>query len=174
MLSLGALLVGGVHLAPARLGLVLGDSMTPTLQPGQPFVYVPRGADGSPLQRGQIVLVRMGRQVCVKRLLALEGDRFWAIGPRSEPGAQCKLLAVGAPVDPWRRRYPTLRFTPLRVPASHVYVVGDGVRSVDSRTLGPVPAADVLGRVVLPAATVTVAESAQVAWNEPPPKPHRG
>jgi signal peptidase I len=174
LLAAGTLLITGAAAAPVRLGLVTGDSMTPTLNPGQPFLYVPRKADMPPPPRGSVVLVRLAGQICVKRILALGGEGFWTIGPPAEPRAQCRLLAVGQSPKPWQRRFPSLHFARVQVPRGEVYVVGDSPSSADSRVLGSVPTGNILGEVLLPNGGETLSDGSQVAWSDPPPLPHKG
>lgn len=145
----GLLAVLAAHRMPVHLALVRGGSMTPTLQPGQPLIYATPTAQDAPLSRGELVLVRLDGELCVKRVFALGGDRFWTL--REGP-------APITPLDPhtgirrWRQRYPDFHYRRFQVPSEQIFVVGENLSSLDSRNLGPVPSSAVVGRVVFPAA----------------------
>ena len=155
ILAVGGLLVAGALLSPVHPAVVDGESMTPTLHPGQVVLCSRDGGDGE-LRRGDVVLLRRGREVYVKRIFALGGERFWQTSglggaPASMRGCYPSLLTVGQQIGPGRQRFPRLRFQQVAVPRDSVYVVGDGNNSVDSRAWGAVPKEQLLGRVVFPA-----------------------
>jgi signal peptidase I len=107
---------------------IIGDSMTPTLRPGDRVLILRRCARRS-IRVGDVVvfwppaqfehfgeaLGRRGEQVLVKRVTALPGQYA--------PDGQ-------------------------QVPAGRVYVRGDGPNSVDSRSFGPIAVDSVVGVVV--------------------------
>lgn len=169
LLTAGTALLAAAVLSPLRVGVVRGHSMMPTLTPGQPFVFTRTTRSEPPLQRGDVVVVRLGGQVCVKRVLARGGESFWALGTRFDTLEQCRLLQVNTPVTPWLRRFPVLEGRKVRVPPGHLFVIGDSNESEDSRRLGPVPVQRVMGRVLVPSrgnggGSLTV-------WSELPPTP---
>lgn len=130
---------GGVMLAPFLLHLffqvavVDGESMEPTLRPGQLALAVRHfGA----LRRGDIVLVRRGPDILIKRVAYLPGDRvatadqplFRSVRDYFEHGRDHRSLFV---------------------PKGRVVVLGDNrLHSDDSRRFGPVPLHDITGRIV--------------------------
>ena len=102
------------------------------------------------LQRGQVVVLfpdaaRQGDPL-IKRVVGLPGDRI-----DLRDGV---VLANGQPLDePYLdgvRTACTFRCTPLTLGPDEFYVLGDNrTNSLDSRTFGPVRAANIVGRVVL-------------------------
>ena len=124
---------------------VASGSMSPTLDRGD-VVLVDRRADVDDLHRGDLVAFsarRTGRTL--KRVVALPGDVVSIEDSR--------LHVDGAEVDePYvdRRHWDAQYTGTSTVPDDAVYVLGDsrGV-SVDSRVYGPVPLADVDGRVLV-------------------------
>lgn len=166
----GLLAVTAAWKAPLHLAVVSGQSMSPTLAPGQPLVYAKLRPNDPPLRRGDVVLVRLGGTVCVKRILALGDDRFWTrrIGP-----GDYVLLDPHQSIRRWRARYPELAYFQYHVPADHLFVVGDNLLSIDSRQLGPVPASEVLGRVVYPGTARDVVNETAVYCSMPAPPRRR-
>ncbi len=169
----GGALAGIAAVMPVRLGVVTGDSMTPTLRDGQPFLYAAAGSRPAP-RVDEVVLVRLGGETCIKRVFALPGEEYHLMcsgGPQKDiaPG----LLERGADLAGWRRRYPALRFVSRRVPPGHVFLLGDNISSVDSRQLGPVALDQVVGRVVSRVGPPPTGENA-VVWTAPPPRPRFG
>jgi signal peptidase I len=146
--TLGAL--GALALAARRLGrlepvLVAGDSMRPTLLPGQRLAVGP--LDRAP-RRGDLVVVRReparpsdpGLEV-VKRVVGL-------------PGEQVRLAAGRLEVDGVEVAEPYLAPSAaggdldLRLGEGQYLVLGDHrAASTDGRDFGPVPAAALAGRV---------------------------
>lgn len=109
-----------------------GDSMMPTLRNGQIVIASRRTG---PVRRGDIVLVRRGRDILVKRVAYLPGEE---LAPLDRPlFRQCSdFFEKGKSADS------------VRVPASRLVVMGDNrANSDDSRRFGPVPVADIVGRV---------------------------
>ena len=142
-LALGALAVLGRRLARLEPVLVAGDSMRPTLLPGQ---RVAVGPLDRPPRRGDLVVVRRGPQGAsgglelVKRVVGLPGERVRLVAGRLEVDG----LAVAEPY---------LDATPggdldLRLGEDQYLVLGDHrAASTDGRDFGPVPAAALAGRV---------------------------
>jgi signal peptidase I len=168
----GALLVGAALGSPLRPAIVSGESMTPTLRSGQ-VILCSRDGRSEELHRGDVILFRRDGEVCVKRVFALGGDRFWQTQGFTARGNVPSLLAVGMRVTAWRQRYPRFRFQQVTVPEGTVYVVGDGLSSVDSRAWGAVPSEHVLGRVVFPALDREPADREPAVWTSLPPRPAR-
>ncbi|RPF27138.1 signal peptidase I [Georgenia muralis] len=125
---------------------VLSDSMAPTVASGD-HVVVDRVTWrlGGP-DRGDLVTFVSPEDgtALLKRVVAVGGD---------EVRIDDALLVVnGAVVDePYvdHARIDATYFGPVRVPAGHVFVLGDNrFGSIDSRVFGPVDLEDVTGRVV--------------------------
>ncbi len=140
---LGALVAGRYFVAePLRIETA---SMTPTLHAGQHVLADKVSRRNDAWKRGDVVAFRRtahGR-VLVKRIVGLAGDtvaiadgRLMVNGHQvSEPYAPAKLMD-------------SVYFGPVRVPAGHVFVMGDDRRnSVDSRTYGAIPTSALMPRV---------------------------
>ena len=130
---------------------VTSNSMLPTVAAGD-WVVVSARRVGSevPVDRGDIVLFRFpfgGPGQAIKRVVAVAGDEVSTAGP--------DVVLVNGVVASRRssgRNPDEIREKPAeaasRVPHGYVYILGDNVgSSIDSRSLGLVPEAEVLGKV---------------------------
>jgi signal peptidase I len=144
-LGAGALVVGGLAAAGlalrrARLEpmLVKGDSMRPTLAPGQRIAVAPLVR---PPRRGDlVVLARSQGLEVVKRVVGLPGERVRLRGGRLEVDGE----QVPEPYLYW----PGTGELDLRLGPAEYLVLGDHrAASTDGRDFGPVPADALLGRV---------------------------
>jgi signal peptidase I len=152
----GLCLIAVAQFCPLRTGIVQGHSMAPTLAPGSLFVYDHTYYRHHPLRSGDVVLVRQGKTVWVKRVYAVEGESFWTYRERQPDGqfrrdpiapGQVRRFSQVAAHD--RNLYGRdVEVVRLRRPQGLVFLVGDGYWSLDSRTFGPLAQADVIGRVV--------------------------
>jgi signal peptidase I len=123
-----------------RVAVVHGDSMLPTYSNGSVVLVSRVEALNGPLRRGDVVLARLGSEVLIKRVAYLAGEVL--SGPEAAPfqGARERFDRPSPPADP---------MFDLKVPVGTVVVVGDNRRaSEDSRRFGPVPIADILGKVL--------------------------
>ena len=142
-------------------------SMVPSLIPGDVYVADLTPGTPRPPQPGEIVLFRPPRAgapgLYIKRVVATAGSSVAVVAGRlvvdgidrsfDPPGSAAQLhdeelggLRYRVEVD--RGRLP-LDYGPVRVPAGHVFVLGDSrARSVDSRSFGPVPVASIRGRAL--------------------------
>jgi signal peptidase I len=122
-----------------------GESMLPTLLP-EDRVLITRGYDTPRV--GDVVsatiLTDTGPDSVIKRVIALPGDTVVISGDvayvngAASTAAPSLIVAASEPAS-----------TPVVVPAGRVYLLGDNRPvSYDSRFTGPVPLADVSGRVV--------------------------
>lgn len=168
MLGLGLLAVCGAALCPVRPGIVQGRSMAPSLSPGQCFLYRTGKFSASELRRGEVVLVRVNGRTWIKRVFAVGGQRYWklVVGRRPEATA---LLAGDEPIYLFRRRFAALTFRPVRVPAGTVFVLGDSPTSSDSRSMGPIPEAQIVGRAFLPELDPAEVCGHVKSWSKLPP-----
>lgn len=168
--GVGAALIGAALLSPVHPAVIVGSSMSPTLEPGQ-VVWCSRTSGEQPVRRGDVVLARVNGSVCVKRVFAVGGDRFWKTWGAHRDENLPQLLNVGTPLQPWQKRYPHFRFDEDRVPFGTIYLVGDGVNSEDSRSYGPVAADAVIGRVVFPRVPLNLKVCAPSVWSALPYRP---
>jgi signal peptidase I len=134
---------------PAR---VTSGSMAPTLVRGDWIVAHKLVArDRETVRRSQIVLFRFpfgSSDRAVKRVVALAGDSV-EIGKRYVRINRHTIPIAGGPdfaVGPDGKQHP-LPFRE-RVPAGHVFLLGDNTAaSIDSRSFGPAPDSELVGRV---------------------------
>ena len=156
----------GLVAAAALLGLTVGaavksfafyplrvtsNSMAPTVAAGD-WVVISARRSGTRVQldRGDIVLFRFpfgGVGQAIKRVVAVAGDEVSTAGPDV-------VLVNGAVASRATSGHVPGRFlakpadAALRIPEGYVYILGDNVRSsLDSRSLGLLPRAEVLGKV---------------------------
>jgi signal peptidase I len=149
---LGAGAANGIRtwgLYPAR---VTSGSMSPTLVRADWLVaHKLAGRDRGTIRRSQIVVFRFpfgssGR--AVKRVVAVAGDRV-EIGKRYVRVNGHTIRTAGGPavavgLDREEKPLPVRE----RVPAGHVFLLGDNAAaSIDSRSFGPVPDSELVGRV---------------------------
>jgi signal peptidase I len=110
--------------------VVRGESMEPTLDPGQRVLVSKAYWLVGPIDRSDVVVLQEeGGEVLIKRVVGLPGDKVdFALVPRS-----------------WR-----LAQGEYHVPEDSLYVVGDNRPvSQDSRDFGPFAPDDVIGKVVV-------------------------
>jgi len=194
-----AVVVGlGVGIGVRALGVlpyrVTSGSMAPTVNVGEWLVVTKAGSQARRQVRlREIVLFRYplgttGR--AVKRVVAVGGDtvaftdRYVSVNGRTTPIA-------GSPPDLGSNGEPTGQHQPRRVvhvPDGHVFLLGDNSAvSIDSRSFGPVPVSELVGRVrfVFPAPAwwsvaafvvaalalcgVVLAAISAVGWPQPEP-----
>ena len=126
--------------AVARIYSVPSASMAPTLRPGD-HIVVTRYLSDRP-GRGDVVVFRhpTGRELTVKRVVAVPGDLVESQGGR--------VRVSGRILDePYAINDGSIRIPPQLVPANHLFVLGDNRRdSYDSRHWGPLPDGLVVGR----------------------------
>jgi signal peptidase I len=153
-LTLIAGLLMAWYASPCVLGVVMGNSMTPTLQSGQ-FVAIDRHyyRDHRP-RAGEIVVFRHQGITYIKRVYAAEGETIYLLaeGPVGErtlvqPIRRGHEQSVGRAAA----RTASLTVRRIRVPAGSFYALGDALNnSIDSRELGPIDTGAIIGRVAYP------------------------
>ena len=129
----------------------VNTSMEPTLRLGEYFLADATYYRSRHPSRGEVAVYTHPKQPqihYIKRIVAVEGDRIALKGGR----AIVNGMAVEEPyvdVGPAEGRFADLQ--ERRVPVGHVYMLGDNrAHSVDSRDAvahGPVPVANLIGRV---------------------------
>jgi signal peptidase I len=125
--------------------IVVGQSMLPTLQPGQRVTILKAWKLFSPLHEGDLVVVRANAgqvnrdEEVVKRIAFIQnaaGTRPWPKSISTPTGTfPYKMLFAGSTVN-------------LNAPGG-IYVLGDNINnSTDSRDFGAVYASEILGKVL--------------------------
>ena len=152
-LALGALAVVVRRLARLEPVLVEGDSMRPTLLPGQRLAVGPLDR---PPRRGDLVVVRraptqptpVGLEV-VKRVVGLPGERVRLVAGRLEvDGVEVAEPYLGDTGGEAGAPPAGAGDLDVRLGGDQYLVLGDHrAASTDGRDFGPVPAADLTGRV---------------------------
>lgn len=124
------------------------ESMSPTLQPGDRVIAAKFAYRLGDPRRGDLAVFRNpenGSEDLIKRVVATSGDEveirdgvLYVNGERKEePYVNYRLTD-------------SVFFGPEKVPAAHVFVMGDNrSNSRDSREFGPVPEKDLLGKVLV-------------------------
>lgn len=142
-----------LRVSPFRLGVVVGESMTPTLRPNNVFVLDRSFYDHTSPTRDDIVVANANGETCVKRVAAGPGQDLWLMEYTDEEGTAGYTEVVNpAEVSRIRRllsRYPRLgQLHHALVPEGKVFLVGDAQNiSLDSRSYGPIPVEQIIGRV---------------------------
>ncbi len=128
-----------------RLGFVNGESMADTLHSGQPVLIWQPGY--RPVS-GDVVVTNAANplaQSLTKRVVACEGQRLQIRGGQVYVDG---VLLAEPYCAPGAQTAPDMDCT---VPPGHCFLMGDNrASSVDSREIGPVANADILGKVVWP------------------------
>jgi signal peptidase I len=138
------LLVAGFFMTRFRLAVVHGESMMPTYRDGELVLVNKLGSEATNLQRGDVVLVRNGKDILIKRVVFLPGDILRGHDALAFRRVWQYFEQVPDPSSP-------IGGMSLRVPQGTIVVLGDNPAvSDDSRLFGPVPIEDVIGRVVNP------------------------
>jgi len=129
----------------AEARMIEGPSMQPNLYSGFAILTEKITYRLHEPQRGDVVTLNLpGEKVpLVKRVMGLPGETVAVRGGH--------LLVDGAPLsEPWVSYWGGPDYAPTRVPAGHVFVLGDNRGdSRDSRSFGPVPYSAIRGHVVL-------------------------
>ena len=143
-LVIAALVVAGfLSIEPVTVG---SDSMSPTLVQGQRVIVDKLTYHLRSPHRNELVMFRAPDtgDLTLKRVVGVAGDtvaiRDGVLTVNRQ--AQHEPYVNQAEVD-------SVYFGPVTVPTGTVFVMGDNrANSIDSRTFGPVPIGDVIGRVL--------------------------
>ncbi|MFL6167094.1 MAG: signal peptidase I [Ornithinibacter sp.] len=142
LVALVVLLVTAVE--PLR---VTSQSMSPTLDTGDQVLVDKLSGRWRAPAVGDIVVYRdpVGERLVVKRVVAVGGQSV-----ALEDGELVVDSTVRHEPQVDVSRIDSTYFGPVTVPPDAVFVLGDNrAESIDSRTYGPIPVEDLLGRVVL-------------------------
>ena len=149
-----------------RMGVVRGESMTPTYTDGQVVLVSRRHSFSPPLRHNDVVLLRKDHDVIIKRVFRLEGEEI----DDSFPGVR-RMTVIMNLGDYYEHKVQAGRIRYI-VPQGYIVVIGDNLRvSEDSRFFGPVPVRDVLGTAV--AAPGPPYSAGRVTGRPPMPVPMR-
>jgi signal peptidase I len=155
ILALIAILSMGCYLSISRCFVqtieVVGESMIPTLQPGNHYILNRWAFHSAGPARGDVVVIRdpADHGYSVKRVIALGGESVHFVGG--------KVLINGEVLKEPYLKPGTFTFTYSKDREQFItcgegsyFVLGDNrTESIDSRAYGAVSRKDVLGRVVL-------------------------
>jgi signal peptidase I len=127
--------------------------MSPSLRSGE-LVLLRRVNRPEELDRGSVVVLRVGGRAYIKRVYAGAGEVVWGIDSDAVEGNPDWVIE-GDDVDRLSiliQQHTGLgELVKLTVPSGHVFVLGDAyTRSYDSRHFGAVPIDAIIGRVVRP------------------------
>ncbi len=132
-----------VFLVLFRMGVVRGESMTPTYTDGQIVLVSRRHGYSPPLHHNDVVLLRKDRDVIIKRVFRLEGEEIDDTFPYVLP------MTLTMNLGDYYEHVKRAGRIHYIVPQGYIVVIGDNLRvSEDSRFFGPVPVRDVLGTAV--------------------------
>ncbi len=148
MLAVAAAAIAAAWVSPIRFGIVSGVSMDPTMKDGQPFIYTRLEDGGKSVGHGDVVVFRRKSEIYVKRVFALGGETVYAAQARGRVEREPILVPRSPGIAEWRQRYPQLEYRPIPIPRGSVFVLGDGICSMDSRRFGPISGSAICGRVV--------------------------
>lgn len=137
--------------APWRVGVVLGNSMSPSLRNGS-FYLLDRSKEAKEIRPGDVVVFRRGGVNYIKRVIAVGGDQVYVTttpsSGRDELVMDWQLRQMRRVFAHAERRY-CVKIVARKVPPGTCYVVGDHITdSVDSRELGPIPMELIIGKLV--------------------------
>lgn len=125
---------------------VAGDSMAPTLEVGR-TVYVDHVSKlWDDVDRQDLITFNGPEGLMLKRVVAVGGDTV----EMYDAVLHVNGIALDEPyVD--ERTLDGVFFRTVTVKEGHVFVMGDNrFDSIDSRTFGPVPEADIVGKILRP------------------------
>jgi len=149
------LIVGSVVAAlylfcPFRLGVVYGQSMAPTLRPGELCLLDRAYYSRNPVQVGDVIVFRKDGSTLTKRVYGAPGqeisllwygnDSTYDLPPTYNPARLKQIYA---------RYHGFVRAVRYPVPEGYCFVVGDNTPvSWDSREFGPIPTSSIIGKMV--------------------------
>ncbi len=141
----------GIYFQPYRLGIVTGESMTPTLHSGQLLLIDRNYYKHHKITRGDVISCRVNGKTLVKRVYALPGDEVIQLHCDSDDVGDIIVRPhmIIKVIQSFIERPTAMRVIRFEVDSDFVYLLGDGGSlSIDSRNFGPVPQNQIIGKVV--------------------------
>jgi signal peptidase I len=125
-----------------RAVLVTSAGMSPTIPAGS-RAYYQRGAGG--IARGDVVVIQSPNGLLVRRVIGLPGDRVMCCNTDGWMEVNGKVLMEDyVPFNAAPSQYPFA----VTLSGGQMWVMADNrAAAIDSRTWGPLPMSDILGRV---------------------------
>jgi signal peptidase I len=132
-----------INLFLAQATRVYGQSMEPNLHTDQRLVVEKLSYNFHEPERGDIVILQVpqaGSGLLIKRVIGLPGEKV-----EIKDGEVC--INEHPIAEPYLSQRPQRNMPATVVPPDHVFVLGDNRNfSNDSRSFGPVPLDDIIGR----------------------------
>ncbi|MHB9138030.1 MAG: signal peptidase I [Victivallaceae bacterium] len=145
------LLALGLHLQPYRLGIVAGESMSPTLKNGQLLLIYRDYYQSHPIEHGDIISCRVNGKTLVKRVYALPGEEVIQLHSDND-GSNDMIIKPYMIEKAFRlfvEKQVDFRIIRVEVEPGSVYLLGDGgMLSTDSRDFGPIEQKRIIGKVI--------------------------
>ena len=135
---------------PLRFGVVVGDSMSPSLRNGSIYL-LHRAKNPDSIRTGDVVVFRRYGTNYIKRVVAVGGEQIYVT---TIPSSGKDELVMGWQLRGLKRalshpeRFVT-KVVARKVPPGYCYVVGDHISaSIDSREMGPIPMDMIVGKLI--------------------------
>ena len=182
MYPMALTIVGAAFASPWRVGVVNGKSMNPTLKPGSVMIYDTHYYANHPIQAGDVVLLKWGGETWVKRVYGVPDTMFLAVREHLNGGERNSNTPIkAADLDHFERfaqalrsKRQDVRVVAYRVLPGHVFVMGDGPGSIDSRSVGQIPMEQILGKVTELPGQDLHRDARDAEWSWPESTAHRG
>lgn len=135
---------------PLRFGIVLGNSMSPSLRNGSIYL-LNRAEKADAIHTGDVVVFRREGVNYIKRVVAVGGEQIYVT---TVPSSGRDELVMDWQLGRMRRAFAhpercSVKVIARKVPPGYCYVVGDHVSaSIDSRDMGPIPTEFILGKII--------------------------
>lgn len=140
-----------VYLQPYRLGIVTGESMSPTLKNGQLILIYCNYYKSHPIKHGDIVSCNINGKTIVKRVYALPGEQVIQLHSDNDGSNDMiiKPYMIEKALRLFVEKHVDFRIIRVEVEPGFVYLLGDGgMLSIDSRDFGPVSQDKIIGKVI--------------------------
>jgi len=140
-----------LYFQPYRLGVVTGESMSPTLKNGQLMLIYRDYYKHHPIERGDIISCRVNGKTLVRRVYALPGEEVIQLHSDND-GSNDMIIKPYMIEKAFRlfvEKQVDFRIIRVEVEPGCVYLLGDGgMLSTDSRDFGPVEQNRIIGKVI--------------------------